>query len=126
MALAVKSKPVDDAFVRRQAEDARPRIARLRPRRDGTHLGEAASHPQHRIDDLAVLVEAGSDADRIGEIEAEGVDCESGVVRSRGIRGQDLQCFDGERMRVLGIDPMQQRSRQAVEESNHRGNPEKN
>ena len=53
----------------RQAEQARLRVARLRPRRDGADLEEAEAQRGQRVDVLAVLVEAGGQADGVGEVE---------------------------------------------------------
>ena len=47
------------------------RIAGLRPRRHGADLDEAEAEREQRVGHLAVLVEAGGEPDRIGEIEAE-------------------------------------------------------
>ena len=47
------------------------RVAGLRPRRHRADLDEAEAEGEQRVGHLAVLVEAGGDADRIGEVEAE-------------------------------------------------------
>ena len=56
------------ACASRNAEQARPRIARLRPRRHAAQFEEAEAERGERVDVLGVLVEAGGEADRIREI----------------------------------------------------------
>src|SRR5579885_1996416 len=69
-ALVVEAEPVDDRALLGQAEHARPRITRLRPRRNRADLDEAEAHAVEGFDALAVLVEPGGEADAIAEFQA--------------------------------------------------------
>ena len=118
-AFAVEAEPVDDALVGRQPEQARARIAGLRPRRHGADLDEAEAEPQQRVRHLAMLVEAGRHADRIGKIEAEDPHRKPRSSAGAGPRGTSLEALDGQPMGVLGIHEAQQRPGQAVEQADH-------
>ncbi len=82
-ALVVEAHAVDQCLRRRQAKQPGFGIARLRAGRDGADFDkpEAASLPGS--DAFAVLVQAGGQADRIGEIEAH-----NAPRRVRNRRGQ--------------------------------------
>ena len=56
----------------RQAEQARARVAGLRPRRHGADLEEAEAQAGERIDVRCVLVQARSKTYGIGELEPHG------------------------------------------------------
>ena len=66
-----------------EAEQARPRIARLRLRRHAADLDEAEAEPEQRVHHLGILVEARRESDRIGKRQAEGVHAQLLVVRRR-------------------------------------------
>ena len=57
---------VDDGIVLREAEDPRPRVARLR-----THLDESESQRGQFAERLAVVVESCGQPDGVGETDAE-------------------------------------------------------
>ena len=84
-ALAVEAEPVDHAFVRVEAEQARTRIARLRQRRHAAGFDEAEAETKQRVRHLGVLVEARRKPDRIGKRQAERLHAQLRVVR-RGPR----------------------------------------
>jgi hypothetical protein len=87
----------------RQAEQARPRIALLRPRRDGTHLDEAEAPAEQRVRHFGILVEAGGEADGIGEIpapEPRREDRVLGRLTARTVPGAERR--QGHLMRPLG------------------------
>ena len=73
-----------------QPEQAGARIARLRARRDGAGFDEAEAEPHQGRGGGGVLVEAGGEADRIGEAAAEDRLGEDGVVR-RGIAAGEVE-----------------------------------
>lgn len=68
-ALVVEPQAVDQRVGLGQAEDARLRVARLRLGRDRAHLDEAEAHRAQPVDAAAVLVEAGGQADAVGELQ---------------------------------------------------------
>src|SRR5262249_48446380 len=82
-------------------------------------LDKAEAEPQQRVRYLRVLVEARGHADRIGEVEAEGAHRELGIISAQLDRWQEFQTVDREAMRVLGVDPAQQRQREGVEGADH-------
>ncbi len=118
-AVIVEAHAVDHGLVALEPEQPRPRIAGLRLRRHGADLDEAETQPQQRIRHLRALVEARGHADRIGKIQAERPHRQFGVVRPRPYRRQQLQALDRQAMRVLRIEPAQQRQRESVEGADH-------
>ncbi len=118
-ALVVEAEPVDHALVGLEPEQARARIAGLRARGHGADLHEAEAEPQHRVRNLRVLVEAGGQADRIGEIEPEGADAEFAGIECRPRQRHEAQGLDRQCMRILRIEGPQQRAGQAVDETDH-------
>ncbi len=118
-ALAVEAEPVDDALVGGQPEQARARIAGLRLRRHGPDLDKAEAEPQERVRHLAMLVEAGRHADRIGKIEAEHPHRQPRIVARRGTARHQPEPLDGQPMGILGIEETQQGPGQAVEQADH-------
>ena len=118
-AVIVEAHAVDDGLVALQPEQPRPRIAALRLRRHGADLDKAEAEPQQRVGRLRALVEARGHADRIGEIQAEGAHRQLRIVRPRLDRRQQPQALDRHAMRVLRIEPAQQRQRKGVEGADH-------
>ena len=118
-AVIVEAHAVDHGFVALEPEQPRPRIAALRLRRHRADLDEAEAEPQQRVRHLGILVEARGHADRIGKVEAEGAHRELGIVSAQLDRRQEFQAVDREAMRILGIDPAQQRQREGVEGADH-------
>ena len=101
-ALVVEAEPVDHALVGLEPEQARPRIAGLRPRRHGADLDKAEAEAQQRVRHLRVLVEAGGDADRIGEIEPEGAHRQLARDRAAGRADRhEAQRLDRQSVRIL-------------------------
>src|SRR6185369_2474157 len=70
----VETRAVDDALRFRNAEQARLRVAVLGARRDRADFEETEAEPGQAVDVVAVLVQAGGEADRIGELEAHDLD----------------------------------------------------
>ena len=86
-AVVVEAEAVDHRLVLGQAEHARLRIARLRPRRDRADLDEAEAQRQQRVDVRAVLVQAGGQADRVGNVRPKAlVGSGAGCGASSGLR----------------------------------------
>ncbi len=102
-----------------EPEQPRPRIARLRLRRDAARLDEPEAEPQQRVDHLGMLVEAGRQADRIGEGQAKRRDAQLFVVGCRTRQRRMLERTEREPVRRLGIEPAQQRPSEMVEQPNH-------
>ena len=118
-AVIVEAQAVDHGFIALQAKQPRPRIAALRLRRHGADFDKAETEPQQRVGHLGVLVEARSHADRIGKVQAEGAHRQLVVVGARLDRRQQPQALDRHAMRVLRIEPAQQRQRKGVEGADH-------
>jgi len=96
----------------RQAEQARLRIAGLRARGDGADFDEAETQREQCIDVLAILVQAGGQADRIGEGQPEhGArhrrDACGQQRRGAGAVGQ-VQCGQAEAVGALGVEREQE------------------
>ncbi len=120
-AVAVEAEPVDHAAIGFEPENARPRIAGLRQRRDGADLDKAEAQAEQRVGHLGVLVEAGRDTDRIWEVEAEGPHPQPRII-GRGLQGGgDPQAPDGKRMGGFRIEKPQQRPGQTIKKANHHG-----
>ena len=81
--------------------------------------------PQQRVGHLGVLVEARRDADRIGEVEAEGPHRQPRIAGAAAAARSEFQGLDGERMGVFRIERPQQRPGQAVEKADQMGTPER-
>ena len=60
VALIVEAHAVDDGFILRQPEQARPRIADLRPWRHRADFHKAEAQRQHGVGHFGILVEAGA------------------------------------------------------------------
>src|SRR5262249_31397169 len=118
-AFAVEAQAIDHAFVGRQAEQARPRIARLRQRRDGPDLHEAEAEPKQRGRHPAMLVETGRHSHRIAEVEAERPHCQPRIVLGGRRQRCKLERIDRKPMAVLGSEQPHQRARQGIEQIDH-------
>ena len=66
----VEAHAVDDCGGLRQAEQPRLGVARLRARRDGADFDETEAQLGKAVDGRAILVQAGGQADRVGEVQA--------------------------------------------------------
>ena len=115
LALVVEAEPVDHGLVGVETEEARTRIALLRARRDGANFDEAETEAEQRVRHFGVLVEAGRDADRIGEIQPEYAGREFRIVGARARQGREPQARQSQPMRVLRIEGMQEGPGQTVE-----------
>ena len=69
-AVVVETQPVDQRVGRGQPEHARLRVAGLRLRGHRADLDEAEAHRAQAVDAAAVLVQAGRQADAVGEAQA--------------------------------------------------------
>ena len=65
---AVEPQAVDQGAVGFEPKDARLGIARLRPRRHRADFDKAETAAEQRVGDAGILVETGSDADRVRKI----------------------------------------------------------
>ena len=105
----LKPHPVDDGAVLRQPEQARTRIARLRQRRHRAGLHEAEAETRQRAHHPGVLVEAGGDADRVGEAQPHRLDRQRRVAGAVVMAAEaEQQPGDGELVRPFGIHPVQE------------------
>src|SRR5690606_17533198 len=102
----------------RQAEQARGRVAWLRPRRDRADLDEAEAQPEQRVDVGAVLVQARGQAHRVGEVETERAGgegprrgAEKGA-RAHAVRALELP--EAGPVGALGLQAEQNRAQRAV------------
>ncbi len=92
----------------RQAEDTRLRITGLRTRRDGTALDKAETKAQQRINDLAILVIARREPDRIGQVQPGKLRTQDRVGHRRRHRHQPgLERFQAEAMRHFRREGME-------------------
>src|SRR5471032_3620244 len=69
-AQVVKAHAIDDSLGFRQAEDPGFWVARLRAWRHGANFDKTETQLRKPVDGCAVLVEAGSQPDRVGEVES--------------------------------------------------------
>ena len=81
VALTVEAEPVDEGVILGRTEQARARIATLRPRRDAADLDESEAEAKCAVRHLAVLVEACGEADGVGEVEPENAPAKTRVGR---------------------------------------------
>ncbi len=118
-ALVVEAEPVDERAILGQTEQSRLGIAGLRARRDGAGLDEAEAEPQHGVGHLGILVEAGSEPDRIRELPSPERDPEARRIRLGHVRRDPrAKRLDARAMRRLRRQQAQQRQCQ-VEDSSH-------
>ena len=120
-ALVVEAHPVDHRLVLGQAEQPWLRIAWLRARAiSRADLDQAEAPAQHGVRYLGILVEAGSEPDRIREGEIPEPHGQDRIVR-HGLAGTRLrgQAADGQLMRPLRRQP--KRSRGRAKEGKGRG-----
>ena len=111
--LVVEAQAIDDGAVFAQAEDARLGISVLRARRDGAGFDEAETETEHGLGDFGVLVEAGGEADGVGEIEAQYFDAQARVVAHLRWRSVDqAKRFDRQAVGKFRIEAAQDRPRQ--------------
>jgi hypothetical protein len=103
------------AAILRQPEQARTRIARLRPRRDAADLDQAETDIEQRVRYLGVLVEARREADRIGQAPAPDFDAEDRRVGLAVARHQPaLQRTHGEPVGGFSLEAREDQIEQRV------------
>ncbi len=68
-AAAVEPHSVDDRLILFEAEEAGFWIAGLRPRGNGTDLDKSEPEPSQRFGHSGILVEAGSEPDRVRKLQ---------------------------------------------------------
>ena len=114
--LVVEAERIAQARRLRQAEEARPRIARLRPRRHRPHLQEAEAQGGQAAHGDRVLVEAGGQADRVGEAAAEERlgERRRGARRGQGEGAERAQDGDPGAVGGLGVEPEEQAGERLV------------
>ncbi len=118
-ALRIKAQPVDDGLIGIKSEHARPRIAGLRPWRDGADFDETEAQSQQRVRHLGIFVEPGGDADRVRKIQPEYPHCQPFIVVRRRRERREFQHPDRQTMGVFRLERVQKRPCQAVEQSDH-------
>ncbi|MEH3055013.1 MAG: hypothetical protein PGN13_13600 [Patulibacter minatonensis] len=113
MAGVVEAEPVDDRRILLQTEHAGTFVAGLRQRGDRADLGESESHPQERVRDLGVLVEARCHADRVREVEPERRHLEPWVGRHAWRRhATQPERVQGQPVRLFRVRHPEQHARQ--------------
>ena len=98
-----------------EPEQPRPRIAGLRQRRDGADFDEAEAETQQSIGHFGVLVEARSNADRVGKIESERPQRQPLVIARRRRQRGEFQHFDRQPVGVFRVERVQERPGEAIE-----------
>ena len=113
--MVVEAQAVDDGAIFAQAEDARLRVSVLRARRDRSGFDEAEAEAQHRFGHFGVLVEAGGETDRVGEVEAQRLHAQARVVRLTAMASALTMpsALIVKRVRELGVEAAQDRPRQS-------------
>jgi formamidopyrimidine-DNA glycosylase len=120
-----EAETIDEALFARQAEDAGRRVTGLRAGGDGAEFHEAEAEPGPDGDALGVLVEAGGEADGIGEGEAEefgfeGGERTSGEGLEEGGRGGVGERGEGGVVHRLGREGEEERADDAAVEHGRR------
>ena len=117
-AVVVETHPVDDALDLGQPEHARLGVARLRARGDRADFDEAAAHAGEAVDGFAVLVEAGGEADAVGELQPHHLDRRGGDRFGGGQHpAGEVQAGEGGFVGGLRIEGEQHRAGDFVEHS---------
>ncbi len=114
-ALVVEAEAVNDRAVLVKAKKARACVSFLGQGGQRAHFHEAESQREHGAWDFGVLVEAGGEAERIGELKPKGFDCNSRIARSGRSARRDLQRVDRRAMGRLRWQMLQNRSRHITE-----------
>ncbi len=125
-AVVVEAHPVDQGPVVGQPEQSRGRVSGLRLRGDGADLGEAEAQRTPRVDTRRVLVEAGGQAHRGREVDAERRGAQRGIVDDEHLRDQRADRREArdephrrerEMVDAFRGDPEHQTKKQVVHES---------
>src|SRR5262249_35051213 len=83
---------------------------------------------QYRIDNFAILIKTRREPKRVRKIKAKSAGCEARVVcpgRQPGKFLQNLKRPNGPFMRMLGIEPEQNRTRERIQKADHSKKPAK-
>ena len=116
LALIVEAEAVDDGAVGGGAKNAWGGIALLRLRRQRADFDEAEPRGEKRREHPRILVEASRHADRIAEVHTPQSLRKPRIVgRSGAGIKPELKALDGEVMRTLRIERVQQRLAKAVQ-----------
>ena len=121
--LAVEAEAVDHRLVLVEAKQPLAGIAGLRLGRHRARFDEAETQTEHGVDRFRMLVETGSEPDRIGEGKPPHLRRQDRIVRLGRAAPQPappaLQGGDGKPMRLLRVEEAQRRARDAVQEIVH-------
>ena len=118
-AAVIEAHAIDDGVCLRQAEHARLWIAGLRARRDRADFKRAKAECSQAIDICAILVEAGSKADRVRKTDAHDGTCIGRRARQDFRQAElcgFLQCWQCEVMRFFRIHRKQHGAGERVQE----------
>ena len=101
--LVVEAHPVHEREALMRSKHARPRVAGLRPRRHRAELDVAESQCSEGVEIIAVLVEAGGEAQRMREAHSRAGDRERRRDSGRGPeRPHPMQSGEAQIVRRLG------------------------
>src|SRR5262249_28009587 len=78
---------------------------------------KAEAQGQQRVGHLGMLIETGSHADGVGEVEPKGAHRQPRIIARRGASRSEFQRPDGKRMGLFWIERPQQRPGQAFEKA---------
>jgi hypothetical protein len=110
MPAVVEAEPVDQRAILDQTKHARARIAGLRQRCHRADLGEPEPDAEHGVGHARILVEACSNAERVGEFHSPHAQRESRIVRDGRTRiDAGFQRFQRQLVRHLRLEREQQR-----------------
>ena len=109
-AVVVEAEAVDNGAVLGEAEEAGARVAGLGEGRDGAGFDVAEAEIEKGDDGAGVLVEAGGQADGVGEEQAHGADFEGWVVGRAGLADEaGGQRADGQVVGLFGVQQAHER-----------------
>ena len=118
--VVVEAHAVDHRAVRGEAEQAGARVAGLGQRRDGAGLDEAEAEAGQGGEGDRIFVEPSGEADRVGEGQAEGFDCQTGIVTAGLAAGQaEAERLQSKAVRRLRVEQAEQRGGEADEVRDH-------
>ena len=116
----VEARVVEKGAVLRQAEQPRFRAARLRARRDGAELQKPETEIREHRREVGVCVEAGGEADGIGEFDPHNLDRQRRRLSAQqpanaGKAVERTQQGKGQMVAEFRVQPEQQLSEQGVQ-----------
>jgi hypothetical protein len=91
LTFVIEAEPVDQPRILAEAKNPRLRIAVLRARRHGAHLGKTQPATEQGVDHFGVLVESGRQPERIGKGQTERIDPQAGIGGARTVLRQELE-----------------------------------